>query len=170
MGKGGLPVLSRRFLALTVLGAVGVLGVSCWITRPTNVPVVESPTTIATTAPVGELTLTPTPFPAPPDQPPTATPIVIYLPPSIQTVIVLTTPTPQATRVPTPEPTATPTPTPNADSSRALLPRLQRGCAQPSPISHTSTPTPAPAVAPEPTTVAVESPHARVRDADTIPD
>ena len=169
MGKAGLPVLSRRFLALTVLGAVGVLGVSCWITRPTNVQVVESPTTIATTVPVGELTLTPTPFPAPPDQPPTATPIVIYLPPSIQTVIVLTTPTPQATRVPTPEPTATPTPTPT-------------------PIPP-ATPTPTPTRVPQ--TVADQShfdpdtctsgrsrthhrggrkPHARVRDADTIPD
>ena len=158
-GKGGLPVLSRRFLPLVVWGAVGVFGAACWDSAPPDVQVVESPT-ILTTEPTLDVP-TPTPSPAPP----TMTPIVIVLPPSIQTVIVLTTPTPQPTLVSTPIPTATPTPTPHADTFRNANLDSTAFVDQPDI---------------EPDTCRCShvganhrgggEPHARVRDADAIPD
>ena len=67
-GKGGFPVLSRRFLSFAVWIAVGIFGVACWDSRSPDDPVVESPTTLTPATLTTEPTLdvpTPTPSPIP---------------------------------------------------------------------------------------------------------
>ena len=158
-GKGGLPVLSRRYFLIAVWGAVGFLGIACWDSKPPDVPTEVIPTSEALTAPLIEPTRDSpaaalTPLAVPSDQPSTATPIVIYLPRSIQTVVVLSTPTPQPTLIPTAEPTPTPSPTPTPIPPTPT-PSPE---ARPSPVStvfvQTSTPTPTPVITPEPSPLA----------------
>ena len=151
----------RRLTALGACALAGAVTAACWSAPASPNPDPNTPTSPAaprTAEPAASVFTTPRPTHTPNPLPPTATPIVIYVGPSVATMVVLLSDTPTPTLTPTP--TRTPTRTPSPTQTPAP--------------THTPTPaTPAPSPTPTPTTApggpAVDTPTSQLPSTDTTP-
>ncbi len=147
----------RRLTALCACALAGALSAACWSAPASPDPAPNTPAH-RTAEPAAAVLTPPRPTNTPNPLPPTATPIVIYVGPSVATMVVLLsdTPTPTLTPTPTQTPTRTPSPT-----------RTPAPTHTPTPIIPTPTPTPTPTTAPSASTV--DTPTSQLPSTDTTP-